>query len=153
MRGDSVPNRNALEVTGAGARPRLLTQLPFNGLTEVTRTGLGVFATGAESIHAEAQVIPSGMEDAVSALSTSNLLSEQADDPECHKFKATSFLNGLHDLDDRVVLICIASSDGSKQVVVPKSLRSKVLYLAHYPPAVAHPGAHRMIRTTRWSFY
>jgi hypothetical protein len=37
--------------------------------------------------------------------------------------------NGLYDLDDRRVLIRIAPSDGSKQVVVPKSLRSKVLYL------------------------
>jgi transposase InsO family protein len=51
------------------------------------------------------------------------------------------------------VLIRIAPSDGSKQVVVPNSLRSKVLYLEHYPTAVAHPGAHRMFRTMMRSFY
>jgi hypothetical protein len=62
-------------------------------------------------------------------------------------------LNGLYDLDDRAVLIRIAPSDGSKQVVVPKSLRSKVLYLKHYNTAVAHPGAHRMFWTMRRSFY
>jgi transposase InsO family protein len=74
-------------------------------------------------------------------------------DPECQKFKAASSLNGLHDLDDRGILIRIAPSDGSKQVVVPKSLRSKVLYLEHYHTAVAHPGAHRMFRNMRRSFY
>jgi hypothetical protein len=90
---------------------------------------MGVFATGAASTHAAAQVIPSGMEDDVRALSTADILSEQADDPECQTFKAASSLNGLCDLDDRGVLIRIAPSDGSKQVVVPKFLRSKLLYL------------------------
>jgi hypothetical protein len=88
---------------------------------------VGVFATGAASTHAAAQVIPSGTEGDVSALSTADLLSEQEDDPECQKFKAASSLNGLYDLDDRGVLIRIAPSNGSKQVVVRKSLRSKVL--------------------------
>jgi hypothetical protein len=60
---------------------------------------------------------------------------------------------GLYYLDDRGVLIGIAPSDGSKQVVVPKSLRSKVLYLEHYPTAVAHPGTHIMFRNMRRSFY
>jgi hypothetical protein len=53
-------------------------------------------------------VIPSGMENDVSALYTADLLSEQADDPECRTFKAASSLNGLNDLDDRGVLIRIA---------------------------------------------
>jgi hypothetical protein len=51
------------------------------------------------------------------------------------------------------VLIRIAPSHGSKQVVIPKSLLSKVLYLEHYPTAVSHPGAHRMFRTMTRSFY
>jgi Integrase zinc binding domain/Integrase core domain len=51
------------------------------------------------------------------------------------------------------VLIRIAPSDGSKQVVVPKSLRYKILYLEHYPTAVANPGSHIMFRTMRRSFY
>jgi Integrase zinc binding domain len=93
------------------------------------------------------------MDEDVSALSTADRLSERADDPECQTFKATSSLIRLYDLDDRVVLIRIAPSDGSKQVVIPKSLRSKVLYLEHYPTAMAHPGAHRMFLTMRRSFY
>jgi hypothetical protein len=48
------------------------------------------------------------MENDVSALYTADLLSEQADDPECRTFKAASSLNGLNDLDDRGVLIRIA---------------------------------------------
>jgi Integrase zinc binding domain len=152
-RGDSVPNRKALTRPGATVTPQLLTRLPIHCLEKGTRPGLGVFATGAASTHAAADVIPSGTEDDVSALSTADLLSEQADDPECQRFKAASSLHGLYDLDERVVLIRIAPSDGSKQVVVPKSLRSKVLYLEHYPTAVAHPGAHRMFRTMRRSFY
>jgi Integrase zinc binding domain len=98
-------------------------------------------------------VKPSGTEDDVSALSTADLLSEQADDPECQSFKAASSLNGLYDLDERGVLIRIAPSDGSKHVVVPKSLRSKVLYLEHCPKAVSHPAAHLMFRNMRRSLY
>ena len=82
------------------------------------------------------------MEGDFSAIFTADLLSEKSDDLEFQKFQAASSLNGLYDFDDRGVLIRIAPSDGSKQVVVPKSLRSKVLYLEHYPTAVAHPGAH-----------
>jgi hypothetical protein len=152
-RGDSVPNRKALTMPGATVTPRLLTRLPIHCLERGTRPGLAVFATGAASTHAAAQVIPSGTEDDVSAISTADLLSQAADDPECQRFKAASSLNGLYDLDDRGVLIRIAPSDGSKQVVFPKSLRSKVIYLEHYPTAVAHPGAHRMFRTMRRSFY
>jgi hypothetical protein len=101
----------------------------MHGLEKGTRPGLGVFATGAASTHAAAQVIPSGMENDVSALSTADLISEQADYSERQTFKVASSLNGLYDLDDRGVLIRIATSNGSKQVVVPKSLRSKVIYL------------------------
>jgi hypothetical protein len=53
---------------GATVTPRLLTRLPIHGLAKETRTGLGVFATGAASTHAAAQVIPSAMEDDFSAL-------------------------------------------------------------------------------------
>jgi hypothetical protein len=83
---------------------------------------LGLFATGAASTHAVAQMIPSGTEEDFSALSTADLISQQADDLECQRFKAALYLNGLHDLDDRGLLISIAPSDGSKQKVVPKSL-------------------------------
>jgi hypothetical protein len=125
--GDSVPNLKYLTRPGATVTTRLLTRLPTHCLEKGTRPGLGVFATGAASTHAAAQVIPSGTEDDVSALYTADLISEQADDPECQKFKDTSTLNGLYDLDERGMLIRISPSDGSKQVVIPKSLRSKVL--------------------------
>jgi Integrase zinc binding domain len=114
---------------------------------------LGAFATGAASTYAAAQVIPSGIEDDVSVLSTDDLLSEQTEDSKCQNVTAESSPNGLYDLDDRLILIRIAPSDGFKQVVVPKSLRSKALYLEHYPTTVAHPGAHRMFRTMMRSFY
>jgi hypothetical protein len=87
-RDDSVPNRKSLARPGDTATTRLLTRLPIHGLAKGTRTGLGVFATGAAYTHASAQVIPSGMEDDVSALSTADILSEQADDPEFQTFKA-----------------------------------------------------------------
>jgi hypothetical protein len=71
----------------------------------------------------------SGIVDDVSALSTADLLSERAEDPEYQMSKTASPVNGLYDLDDRGILILIAPSDGSKQVVVPKSLPSKVLFM------------------------
>jgi Integrase zinc binding domain len=152
-----------LKRPGATVTSRLLPRLPIHFLSKGTRPGLGVFATGAASTHAAAQMIPFGTEDDVSALSAADLLSEKADDPEYQKFKDLLSLNGLYELDERGVLIRIAPSDGCKQVVVPKSLRSKVivvpkslrskvLYLEHYPTAVAHPGANRMFRTMRRSF-
>jgi hypothetical protein len=61
--------------SGYTVTPPFLTRLPIHGLAKITRPGLGVFATGAASTHAAAQVIPSGMEDDVSALSTVDLLS------------------------------------------------------------------------------
>jgi hypothetical protein len=39
------------------------------------------------------------MEDDVSAISTTDILSEQEDDPEFQKFKAASSPNGLYDPD------------------------------------------------------
>jgi transposase InsO family protein len=157
-RGDSVANcenlahcTSTLAITASKA-PRLLTRLPSPDRSTGPRIGLGVFATD-KLPHAPVQRIPSGREDDVSALSTADLLAEQAEDPECQRFRATASRNGLYDLDDRGVLIRIAPSDGSRQIVVPLALRSKVLYLEHYPKTVAHPGAHRMFQTMRRSFY
>jgi hypothetical protein len=83
-----------------------MAQLSFPPLSsdpafgEQARIGLGVSATDALS-HATAQRIPSGREDDVSALSTADILVEQAEDPECQLFRATASRNGLYDLDDR----------------------------------------------------
>jgi hypothetical protein len=63
--------------------------------------GLDVLATDASSLPAPVQMIPSGREDDVSALSTADLLAEQAEDPKCQRFRATMSRNGLYYLDDR----------------------------------------------------
>jgi transposase InsO family protein len=149
-RGDSVPNRKALAMNGTTATP-LPTRITIHGLAKRTRPGLGVFATGAASTHAAAQVIPSGMEDDVSALSTEDLISEQAADPEFQTVKAASALNGLYDLDDRGVLIRTKRrvragrrpEFPTVQGTIPVAL----------PDGRDPPKAHRMFRNMRRSLY
>jgi hypothetical protein len=51
------------------------------------------------------------------------------------------------------LLIRIAPSDGTHQMVVPSSLVGPILSLENYPPAGGHPGAHPMFQTIRKSFF
>ena len=76
---------------------------------------------------------------------------EQARDGFCQRIrpeldKATP---SVYQLDKRGLLVRISPVDKSEQIVVPESLRQKVLYLAHYPRMVRHPGGTRMYHTLR----
>jgi hypothetical protein len=97
--------------------------------------------------------IPSGLETNVASVSLEELRREQTKDEECKRLLATAPRAGLYDLNQDGILIRIAPSDGTHQTVVTFSLVAHILYLAHYPPASGHPGAHRMFQTIRRSFF
>lgn len=141
-----VPRPTNLSVERMTARRpiRLLTRTPLPRLGPSPLVGLALLSTSACTI-------PTGRETNVAAVSTEELRKEQATDPTCQRLLAMT--GGLYDVDDDGLLIRIAPIDGSHQVVVPDSLTSRILYLEHYPPAVGHPGAHRMFRTMRRSFF
>jgi Integrase zinc binding domain len=101
----------------------------------------------------KASAITTGAETGVGAISSSELRVAQATDPDCQLFLSLNARAELYDLNEDVILILIAPSDGSRQIVVPRSLVSRVLFLEHYPPTIGHPGAHRMFRTIRRSFF
>ena len=56
-------------------------------------------------------------------------------------------------IDQHWVLIRRSPLDGSLQVVVPETLRERLLDIAHNPPISAHPGRSRMYQTLRGDFY
>jgi transposase InsO family protein len=98
-------------------------------------------------------LIPTGRELAVEAISDDEIRQAQTTDPDCQRFLTATARAGLYDLNEEGLLIRTAPSDGARQIVVPRSLVSRLLYLEHYPPVVAHPGSHRMFRTMRRSFF
>ena len=79
---------------------------------------------------------------------------EQATDPFCketlariHKKETTSFKE-----DEKSGLI-VRSVRGSNQILVPETLRPRLLALAHHSPPAAHPGGRKMYMTLRTTFY
>ena len=55
--------------------------------------------------------------------------------------------------NDKGLLVRISPVDRSEQVVVPQSLRAKILYLNHRPRFAAHPGGTRMLSTMRRTYH
>lgn len=55
--------------------------------------------------------------------------------------------------DSDGILVRVSNKDGARQRIVPKSLRERVLCLAHYPKCAGHPGRDRMFKTLRRDFF
>lgn len=92
------------------------------------------------------------------AISTEEFLREQATDPfsqdilsrleEGAVSEARCFMLGSDGL-----LIRKAKLDGAIQIVVLKSLRDRILHIAHFPASDGHPGGLRMFYTLRQTYY
>ena len=50
-------------------------------------------------------------------------------------------------------LIRNSSLDGADQIVVPRSLRNRVIHTSHYPKSAGHPGRRKMYYTLRRHYY
>jgi Integrase zinc binding domain len=126
---------------------RILTRYPLS-CQRTAAVGLALV-----TVPDEISVIPTGLDAGATAITVDELREAQTSDPDCQRFLSQTARADLFDLNDDGILIRIARSDGSRQIVVPKVLVSLVLSLEHYPPAVGHPGAHKIFRTLRRSFF
>jgi Integrase zinc binding domain len=59
----------------------------------------------------------------------------------------------LFDLKDGGILFRKAPLDGVEQIVVPLSLRPRLLHLEHFPRVAGHPGATCMFRSPRRHYF
>ena len=55
--------------------------------------------------------------------------------------------------DDSGLLIRVSNLDGAHQIVIPLTLRNRLLHLAHYPKQAGHPGGRKMFYTLRKYYY
>jgi hypothetical protein len=81
----------------------------------------------------------------------------QHEDPDCQQlFEASSKASShfvMHSFADTEVLCRRSPVDGSIQIAVPLSLRSRLLYLSHHPPIASHPGEQRRYASLRRHYY
>jgi hypothetical protein len=73
------------------------------------------------------------------AISREEIRHEQAVDDECDFLRMNRVKNGIIDVDEDGILVRIAPLDGSRQIVVPWSLRPRILWL-DFPVVEAHRG-------------
>lgn len=82
------------------------------------------------------------------------LLEAQRTDPECISY--ASYIGKPYarfERDPDVILIRVSKLDGARQVVVPKKLQERVLYLANSPVLQGHPRTTKMYDTLRRQAY
>jgi transposase InsO family protein len=87
------------------------------------------------------------------ALQLEELLVEQATDPECQAAMAITGQATVFDVNPSGLIIRIAPIDGVQQILVPASLRPRLLHLEHFPRTAGHPGVTRMYRSLRRRYF
>jgi Integrase zinc binding domain len=87
------------------------------------------------------------------AISREEIRHEQAMDDECDALRMSRVKDGIIDVDEDGILVRIAPLDGSRQIVVPWSLRPRLLWLEHFPVFAAHPEVSKVYAAMRRMFY
>jgi hypothetical protein len=87
------------------------------------------------------------------AITREEIRHEHAMDDECDALRMSQVKDGIIDVDEDGILVRIAPLDGSRQIVVPWSLRPRLLWLEHFPVVAAHPGVSNMYAAMRRRFY
>jgi Integrase zinc binding domain len=98
-------------------------------------------------------VVPDGPEESEGAVSLDELRDAQSRDEQCRQLMDVNPRGALFDLDSRGLVIRIAPSDGTRQIVVPRGLIRRILVNEHYPATAGHPGAHRMFLSLRRAYF
>ena len=90
-----------------------------------------------------------------SPISVDEMLAEQAVDSFCqHALRHMSqHPESPFAYDQHGVVVRRAALDGRLQIVVPSTLRKRLLRIAHHAPVTAHPGRSKMFETLRRDFY
>jgi hypothetical protein len=78
---------------------------------------------------------------------------DQAEDQECLRAAHHTGADSLIDYNEHGVLVRRAPLDGSIQILVPASLRPKLLHLEHFPHTAGHPGITRMFRSMPKNYF
>jgi Integrase zinc binding domain len=98
-------------------------------------------------------VVPDRPEENEGAVSLDELRDAQSRDERCRQLMDVNPRGALLDLDSRGLVIRIAPSDGTRQIVVPRGLIQRILVNKHYPATAGHPGAHRMFLSLRRAYF
>lgn len=88
-------------------------------------------------------------------LTMEEIVREQATDGYCIRTRTRMRSSEAHPFAEntRGVLVRLAKIDQTEQIVLPKVLRERALYLAHYPVMAGHPGGTRMCHNLRRQVY
>jgi hypothetical protein len=86
-------------------------------------------------------------------ISHEEIRDEQSRDLECQELGQRQGKSCVTDLNTDGILFRNAPLDGSKQIVVPLSLRPRLLRLEHFPVVAGHPGVSKMYASMRRKFF
>jgi len=91
----------------------------------------------------------------IELITVHELMTAQAEDEECQKILKTIKANpdSDYEVDERGLIVRVAPVDASVQVIIPKKLRARALFLGHHTPVAGHPGVSRQYYTMRRTMY
>ncbi len=87
----------------------------------------------------------------INPITREEFVDEQERDTRCQALRAHG--GSQNNFDSSGILVRIFPLDGRGQIVVPETLRPRVLRLAHFTVLARHPGGCRMYHTLRQSYY
>ncbi|CDF34164.1 unnamed protein product [Chondrus crispus] len=112
--------------------------------------------TAGETVEEIDDEIPCFMAEPAEAVTPEELIREQAVDPFCNRIKeemdagkVRTFSMKTEELEGT---LCRTAAE-FVQVVIPQSLRDRVLGLSHYAKLAGHPGGRKLYKTLRRYFY
>jgi RNase H-like domain found in reverse transcriptase/Integrase zinc binding domain len=114
-------------------------------------SGRGIALTN-EWRAVQPDVVPDGQEENKGAVSSDELRDAQSLDELCQQLMDVKPRGALLDLDARGLVIQIAPSDWTRQIVVPRGLIRRILVNEDYPATAGHLGAHRMFLSIRRAY-
>ena len=89
-------------------------------------------------------------------ISIDEMISEQSSDDYCQWARRNMDIaqgNSPFAINQHGVLVRKSKLDGSLQIIVPTTLRARLLDIAHSAPIAGHPGRAKMYQTLRRQFY
>jgi Integrase zinc binding domain len=86
-------------------------------------------------------------------ITLNDLRYEQYRDPEIMELLATARPGRVIDMNPYGIIVRKAPLDGCEQILVPISLRPRVLYLEHHPKSIGHPGVTKMLAAMRQRYF
>ena len=137
-------------------KPRPGAVLHVNNLTKSTEPADESVTDIALDFFGTEEVSPQPITAATdnSAITRETFLAAQKDDADCKKFDdLASKPDSRFHKDDGDFTCYKSPQTGRLLKVVPKTLRQRVLYLAHDPPLQGHPGLSKMYATLCSQFY